>query len=146
MTVVQVAEVLVLGCAAGFIAGMFGVGGGVLFVPLLTLVVGMGHVEAEGTSLLAMLPVAIVGGVAQYRRGLVHVRPMLIVGVASGLGAVIGALAANSVPEDALRRGFGVYLLIIASQLARRAWSERRARLASVGSMGGSGSSGGSDG
>jgi len=137
MTAVQVVEVLVLGCAAGFIAGMFGVGGGVLFVPLLTLVVGMGHVEAEGTSLLAMLPVAIVGGIAQHRRGLVHVGPMLIVGVASGLGAVVGALAANSVPEDALRRGFGIYLLVIASQLARRAWSERTARLAAVRSSSG---------
>lgn len=135
MTALDIIEVLVLGGAAGTLAGMFGVGGGVLFVPLLTLVVGLGQVEAEGTSLLAMLPVAIVGGLAQHRRGFVRVRPMLVVGTASAFGAVAGSLAANSVPEDLLRRGFGVYLVIIASQLARRARSERAARLAAVGSV-----------
>lgn len=145
MAVVDLVEVLILGALAGTVAGMFGVGGGVLFVPLLTLVLGLGQVEAEGTSLLAMLPVALVGGYAQYRRGFIHIRPMLVVGVAAACGAVAGSLAANSVPEDLLRRGFGVYLVIIATQLARRAHSERRARLAAVGSSDGNGNGGPDD-
>lgn len=131
MPLIEMIEVLVLGVAAGTIAGMFGVGGGVLFVPLLTLVLGLSQIEAEGTSLLAMLPVAVVGGIAQYRRGFVYMKPMLMLGVASAFGAVAGSFLATSVPEELLKRTFGIYLLIIASQLIRRARSERRARLAS---------------
>ncbi len=132
MDLTQIGEVLVLGVMAGTIAGMFGVGGGVLFVPVLTLIVGLGQIEAEGTSLLAMVPVAVIGGIVQYRRGFITLRAMFLVGAFSGLGAVIGAFAANSVPEETLRRCFGVFLLFIASQLLRRAISERRARIAGV--------------
>lgn len=135
MTAANVIEVAAVGVAAGTIAGMFGVGGGVLFVPVLTLILGLGQAEAEGTSLLAMIPVALVGSVRQYRRGLIDLRQVTAIGLFSGLGAVLGATLANSIPEDVLRRCFGVFLLIVASQLFRRALSGRRERIRSGGNI-----------
>lgn len=133
MNPADVAEVIAIGVAAGTIAGMFGVGGGVLFVPVLTLILGLSQAEAEGTSLLAMIPVALVGSIRQYRRGLIDLRQVAAIGAFSGLGAVIGATLANNLPEDILRKGFGLFLLVVASQLFRRALTGRRDRIAREG-------------
>src|SRR5215217_8837052 len=55
----RVIEAALIGVAAGIIAGLFGVGGGTLFVPALTIFLGLSHIDAEATSLLAIVPVAI---------------------------------------------------------------------------------------
>jgi uncharacterized membrane protein YfcA len=127
-------EVILIGIGAGILAGMFGIGGGVLFVPALTLLVGLSQVTAEGTSLLAMIPVGIVGVWSQHRRGLVEVRNVMWIGLLSVFGVVAGVLLANHLPEQVLRKIFGVFLLLIAFRLLRQAISGRRARLAQVGS------------
>ena len=93
-------EVILIGIGAGILAGMFGIGGGVLFVPALTLLVGLSQVTAEGTSLLAMIPVGIVGVWSQHRRGLVEVRNVLWIGLLSVFGVVAGVLLANHLPEQ----------------------------------------------
>jgi hypothetical protein len=129
MSAAEILEVLAVGVFAGTIAGMFGVGGGVLFVPALTLILGLGQVQAEGTSLLAMVPVAVVGTVRQYRKGLVDPVKVLRIGVFSGIGAAFGAVIASGLPEDTLRSAFGVFLVFIASQLFLRARSERIERV-----------------
>ena len=102
----SIALALVLGLGAGVLSGLFGVGGGLLFVPTL-LGLGLGQLEAESTSLLAILPTAAVGAWRQQRYGNLRVRPALLVGVASVAGVGIGALIATSLPEHALRRLFG---------------------------------------
>jgi uncharacterized membrane protein YfcA len=129
MSSLDVVEVLAVGVLAGTIAGMFGVGGGVLFVPALTLIVGLTQIDAEGTSLLAMIPVAVVGTVRQHRKGLIDPVKVARIGFFSGAGAVAGAMLAAQLPEDVLRKGFGVFLVLIAGQLILRARSERRERL-----------------
>lgn len=131
MSAPDIVEVLAVGALAGTIAGMFGVGGGVLFVPALTLIVGLTQIDAEGTSLLAMVPVAVVGSVRQYRKGLIDPVTVARIGVFSGAGAVIGAVAAAQLPDDALRKAFGVFLVFIAAQLISRARSQRRERISS---------------
>jgi len=109
-----------LGFAAGVLAGLFGVGGGILFVPTL-LALGLGQLEAEATSLLAILPTVATGAWNQSRYGHVRWRAALVIGVASTVGVLLGSWAATSVDEDVLRRAFGALMLVVAAQIAWRA-------------------------
>jgi uncharacterized membrane protein YfcA len=99
---------------------MFGIGGGVLFVPAL-VAVGLTQVHAEATSLLAIVPTAMLGTWRQYRYGNVRWRPAVTIGLASTGAAVGGAAVAVSVPGSVLARLFAVLLLFTAAQIARQA-------------------------
>ncbi len=112
---------VVLGLAAGLVAGMFGVGGGILFVPTLVLL-GLGQLDAEATSLVAILPTVVVGTWRQHRYGNVRWRTALLLGAGSLAGVAAGVAVAESLPEDALRRLFALLILGIAAHLAWRAW------------------------
>jgi len=114
---------VVLGFAAGILAGLFGVGGGILFVPTL-LALGLTQLHAEATSLMAILPTAAVGTWRQSRYGNVRWRSAALLGVSSIAGAEGGILVATHLPEDLLRRLFAVFMLCVAAQLA---WRARRA-------------------
>jgi uncharacterized protein len=114
---------LVLGFGAGALSGMFGVGGGILFVPTLVFVVGLGQLEAQSTSLAAIIPVVVFGAWQQHQAGNVRWRAALIVGVVSVLGVYGGALLAISLDEDLLRKLFAGFLVVVAAQLV---WSTRR--------------------
>jgi uncharacterized protein len=122
MTTVVLA--VLLGFAAGAISGMFGVGGGVLFVPTLVLVVGLTQLEAQATSLAAIIPVVLVGAWRQHSYGNVRWRPALVVGLASAAGVAGGVALAVALSEGTLRRLFAGLLLVFAARLA---WSARRA-------------------
>jgi len=111
---------LSLGFLAGVAAGLFGVGGGILFVPVL-LGLGLGQLEAEATSLLAILPTVVAGTWRQRRYGNVRRRTALVLGIASIAGVQAGVLVATSLPEDVLRRLFALLLVGVAAQLAWRA-------------------------
>jgi uncharacterized protein len=115
----------VLGFAAGVLAGLFGVGGGVLFVPTLALVLGLTQLHAEATSLLAIVPTVLVGAWRQHRHGNVEWRAALIVGVGSIAGVEAGAQLARALPEDVLRRLFAVLMLAVAANLAWRVLGQR---------------------
>ena len=121
MIVLEIAAVILLGVAAGAAAGLFGVGGGIVFVPTLTIVLGLAQLEAEATSLLAILPVAILGSWRQTRAGTVRWRDATTIGLASAGTVVAGALIADAAPERALRIGFAVLLVLTAIQLILRA-------------------------
>lgn len=112
---------MVIGLAAGVVAGLLGVGGGALFVPALTLFLGLSQIDAEATSLLAIIPVALVGAWRQHGRGNVDVRTGLTLGLLAVAGATGGVVVANAVPERALEVGFALLILYIAAQLVRRA-------------------------
>jgi uncharacterized membrane protein YfcA len=111
---------VLLGVAAGVLAGMFGVGGGILFVPTLTLL-GLTQLHAEASSLLAIIPTVIVGVWRHNRYGNVRWKPAAVIGVASIGAAVGGAQVAESLPESTLRKLFAVLLLFTAAQIAWRA-------------------------
>ena len=115
------AELLLVGLAGGLVAGMLGVGGGVLFVPGLILFTELGVVEANATSLLAIIPVSLVGAYNQHRYGNVRVREGLTMGLLAVAGAVAGVALANVVPERGLEIGFACLMLFTAGQLVRRA-------------------------
>ena len=109
-----------IGLVAGVLAGLFGVGGGILFVPTLTLVLGLTQIHAEASSLLAILPTAVVGTWRQRRYGNVRWRPALILGLSAIIGVEAGVQIAEALPEHALRRLFGVLMLAVSAQLAWR--------------------------
>ena len=123
MTTVLLA--LAIGFAAGVVSGMFGVGGGILFVPTFALVLGLTQLSAQATSLAAMIPVVVIGAWRQHRYGNVRWREALVVGLASLVGVAGGIAVAASLSEDVLRKLFAVLLLVVAGQLA---WSARRPR------------------
>ena len=112
---------IVVGLAAGVLAGLFGVGGGILFVPALTIVLGLEQHHAQGTSLLAILPTVAVGAWRQHRYGNVRWKPALVLGLAGIGGVVGGGFVAESLPGNVLRRLFAALLVLTAIQLAWRA-------------------------
>ena len=114
-------EAALVGALAGVLAGMLGVGGGVLFVPGLVIFVDLSQVDAEATSLLAIVPVALLGAYRQHGYGNVRVREAALVGVLSPLGVLAGVVVANAVSEEALELGFAALALYMAYRLVRRA-------------------------
>ena len=110
-----------LGLLAGILSGLFGVGGGVLFVPTLVLVLGLTQLHAEASSLLAIIPTAVVGAWRQHRYGNVRWRAAAVLGLSAIAGVEGGVLLAQALPEHALRRLFGLLMLAIAAQVAWRA-------------------------
>ena len=117
----KVAIGIALGFLAGVLAGLFGVGGGILFVPALSLALGLDQLTAQATSLLAMLPVVAVGTWRQRRYGHVRLRSALVLGIGGIVGVVAGGLLAINLPDDVLERLFAVLLLGVAAQLVVRA-------------------------
>jgi uncharacterized protein len=120
MIALEVAAVILLGIAAGAAAGLFGVGGGIVFVPTLTIVFGLAQLDAEATSLLAIIPVALLGSWRQTRPGTVRWRDATTIGLASVVSVIAGALVADAAPEKALRIGFAILLALTAAQLVIR--------------------------
>ncbi|TML84029.1 MAG: sulfite exporter TauE/SafE family protein [Actinobacteria bacterium] len=111
---------IVLGLAAGVLAGMFGVGGGILFVPTL-IALGLNQHEAIGTSLLAIVPTVFVGTWRQSRYGNVRWRAALVVGLAAAASAQGGVVLAEALADRTLRRLFAGLLVLTAVQIAWRA-------------------------
>jgi uncharacterized membrane protein YfcA len=112
---------ILIGTAGGLLAGMLGVGGGILFVPGLVIFVGLTQHEAEATSLLAIIPVAIVGTYSQDRYGNVRRADALLLGGLSVAGAAAGVVLANALSGRLLRDLFAAFMLIVAVRLVRNA-------------------------
>jgi uncharacterized membrane protein YfcA len=111
---------IALGLVAGVLAGMFGIGGGILFVPTL-IALGLDHHEALGTSLLAIVPTVLVGTGRQGRHGNVRWRAAAVLGIAAAVAAQGGVAVAVSLPGSILRRLFAALLVLVAAQIAWRA-------------------------
>jgi hypothetical protein len=114
-----IAVAVALGFAAGALSGLFGVGGGTLFVPTLVIVLDQGQLSAQATSLAAMIPVVLFGAWRQSGYGNVRWRVAAVVGLTSAVGVAGGSALADSLPEQALRKLFAVFLLVVAVQLVR---------------------------
>ena len=116
---------LALGLAAGVLSGLFGVGGGILFVPTL-VALGLGQIDAQATSLLAIIPTVAAGAWNQRRYGHLRVQSAIVVGLASVAGVEVGARIATGISEGTLRRMFGILLFFVAGQLAFQAYRTTR--------------------
>jgi uncharacterized membrane protein YfcA len=111
----------IMGFAGGMVGGLLGVGGGILFVPALVIFMDQSQVGAEATSLLAIVPVAMVAVWRQRGYGNVRVRDGLVIGALSPLGVGVGVVASNEISQRALELIFAGLALVIATQLVLRA-------------------------
>jgi uncharacterized membrane protein YfcA len=109
-----------LALLGGAVGGLLGVGGGIVFVPTLAIVLGESQLGAEATSLLAIIPVALVGTWRQHRHGNVRFSDGVWLGLLSLPGVAVGVVVANAVPQRALELGFAALILFVAAQLFRR--------------------------
>jgi uncharacterized membrane protein YfcA len=114
-------EVILVGFGAGMVSGLFGVGGGVIFVPSLVFLFGMSQAEAEATSLVAIVPVALVGSYRQNKYGNVAVRDGIIMGFTSLPAAFLAVYIANALPESTLKLLFSGLCLYVAYRMGKRA-------------------------
>jgi hypothetical protein len=128
---------ILIGLAAGVLGGLLGVGGGVLFVPGLVIVIGLTQHEAEASSLLAIVPVALVGAIRQNRYGNVRREDALLVGVLSVAGVAGGVALANALSGTVLRSAFAILILLIAAQLVRAALRDQDGAAATASRGGG---------
>jgi uncharacterized membrane protein YfcA len=116
-----------LGYAGGVVGGLLGVGGGILFVPALAIFLDEPQIRALATSLVAIVPVAMMGTWRQHRFGNVRLADGLWIGVLSPLGVLAGVVIANAVPQRVLEVSFAALLVLVAAQLLRRAFASPEA-------------------
>ena len=112
---------LAIGFGAGVVSGLMGVGGGILFVPALVLFLDKTQIQAEATSLVAIIPVALLGAWRQHRYGNVRLADGALIGLLSPAGVLAGAIIANSLSQRALEVAFSLLLIAVAAGLVRRA-------------------------
>jgi uncharacterized membrane protein YfcA len=117
----SVAAALALGFAAGMSGGLLGIGGGIIFVPTLVFFLDQSQLDALSTSLLAIIPLAILGAWRQWGYGNLRVRDGLIVALLSPPGVLLGTTLANVLSERALELSFAGLQLFLAYTMARRA-------------------------
>jgi hypothetical protein len=114
---------ILLAIAGGLAGGLVGVGGGILFVPALTIFLGLSQVEGESTSLLMIVVVALIGAARQNGYGNLNLRDAAVIGALSPLGVLVGVVVANEVSQRLLELSFAALVLFIAYGLFRRALS-----------------------
>jgi uncharacterized membrane protein YfcA len=119
----EIAAAIALGFAGGFVGGLLGVGGGILFVPALAIVLDHSQIEAVATSLVAIVPVALVGAWRQHGYGNVRLADGLWIAALAPPGVAAGVVLSNAVSQRVLEVSFAVLLLIVAARLLARALS-----------------------
>jgi uncharacterized membrane protein YfcA len=117
----SIAALILLGLVMGVAAGMFGIGGGVLAVPVLVAFFGVSDLVAKGTSLIAMIPTATTGTIANTRAGLVRLGDGVIVGASAVVASLGGVALAFLLPPRISAVLFGILMLIVAAEMAHRA-------------------------
>ena len=123
----DIALAILLALAGGAVGGLLGVGGGILFVPALAVFLDDTQIVAEATSLVVIVPMAVVGTWRQRRHGNVDLRDGITIGLLSIPGVIVGVVVANALPDRALELGFAALILIVAVRLLKRALLEPEA-------------------
>lgn len=110
-------QLALIGLAAGFLAGLLGIGGGVVMVPAMVLLLGFDQHIAQGTSLVVIIPAALSGSYTHHRNGRLFLRDAAILAAGGVIGSVFGSVFALSIDEEILRRLFAAFLLIVAGRM-----------------------------
>lgn len=122
---IDIVGLIVLGLVAGMFAASLGIGGGIIFVPVLVSVFSFSQLDAQGTSLAVIVPTAIIATIGHMRADRVVWKVALFTGMAGIVGALIGSQVAYLVDEAILRRVFALVLAGLAVRMALRARSIR---------------------
>lgn len=125
MDITTIFGFILLGLVAGTLASTLGVGGGIIFVPMLVAFFGFSQIEAQGTSLAIILPTALLSTVVHARAGRIHWGVALVAGIIGVPTALLGANVALSMDQDQLSKAFSILLTIVAIRMSYRAWTLR---------------------
>src|SRR5687768_8479044 len=106
MSLPEILALLAIGLAAGMLAGLLGVGGGIVMVPAMVLFIGFDQHVAQGTSLLVIIPAAALGSFTHHRHGRLALRDAAALAAGGVLGALLGSVIALSLDEELLQRLF----------------------------------------
>ncbi len=118
MSLTSVILIVILGVITGFMAGMLGIGGGIIVIPAMAFILGFSQQEAQGTSLAMMLPpVGIFAVINYYKAGHVDLRVAGILALFFIVGSIFGSKLAVHIPQDTLKKIFGVFLLLVAIKM-----------------------------
>jgi uncharacterized membrane protein YfcA len=118
MSLSTILILLVIGTITGVMAGMLGIGGGLVVIPALVMIMGMSQQSAQGTSLAMMLPpIGIIAAYNYYKAGHVDIKIALLLAIAFILGSYFGSKLAIRLPQDTLKKIFGVFLLLVAIKM-----------------------------
>ncbi len=117
MTPLEILALLAIGLTAGVLAGLLGIGGGVVMVPAMVLIVGLDQHVAQGTSLLVIIPAAAFGSFTHYRHGRLAIRDAAALALGGVLGAAVGSVTALSLDDQLLRKLFAILILGVAVRL-----------------------------
>ena len=118
MSTYTLINLLATGLASGILAGLVGVGGGVIIIPSLVYFLGFSQKEAQGTSLgILLLPVGILAAINYYKQGFIDIKVVLIVSAAFIIGGFFGSKLALSISQETLRKVFGTLLLVLAIKM-----------------------------
>ena len=117
MSPLEIGSLLAIGLGAGFLAGLLGIGGGVVLVPALVLLLGFDQHVAQGTSLVVVIPAALLGSWSNHRSGSLALRDAALLAVGGILGALAGSLGALALDDALLRRLFALLLLVVAFRM-----------------------------
>lgn len=107
-----------VGLAAGILSGFVGIGGGIIMVPALVLLLGYGQQQAQGTSLaVLMLPVVALAVRNYYKAGVIDPKVVAVIAVAFVVGGYLGSKWSLALPQDVVKRAFGVLMLVVSVKL-----------------------------
>jgi uncharacterized membrane protein YfcA len=109
---------IALGLVAGILSGMIGIGGGILIVPVLVYIFGFTQHTAQGTTLALMIPpIGILAVLEYYKAGNVDIRVAALVCLGFIFGGLVGAKIAIGIPDEVLKKVFGVILLVVSLKM-----------------------------
>src|SRR4030042_2939365 len=109
---------VLLGLVAGILSGLIGIGGGIIIVPALVLVFGLSQHSAQGTTLALMVPpIGLLAAWSYYKHGFVDLKIAAFVCLGFFVGGLLGAEFANAIPDQLLRKIFGVVLLLVSVKM-----------------------------
>ena len=113
----SIISVVLVGVCSGVVSGM-GMGGGTIFIPLSSIILGLEQKEAQGINLIAFIPTAIVALIIHIKNHLVNFRVGIVVICAGIVTSVCSAILANNIGNTTLKKAFGVFLLIVGAYQA----------------------------
>jgi len=118
MSISMIVILIVVGIITGVMAGMLGIGGAIIMIPALVFLLGISQQTAQGTSLAVMLPpVGIIAAYNYYKAGQVNIKFAIILAVFFLVGSYFGSKLALTIPQNALKKIFGVLLLLVAAKM-----------------------------
>jgi uncharacterized membrane protein YfcA len=118
MSTSMILILIVIGIVTGVMAGMLGIGGAIIMIPALVYLLGISQQTAQGTSLAVMLPpVGVIAAYNYFKAGHVNIRFAIILAVFFLVGSYFGSKMALKIPQEALKKIFGILLLLVAAKM-----------------------------